>query len=57
VLISNYNPELLGTADRIIAFREGQLVAHYNKGEVSETELLKTTLGGSEIIPSQEELV
>lgn len=57
VLISNYNPELLGTADRIIAFREGRLVAQYNKGDVSETELLKTTLGGSDIIPRQQELV
>jgi rhamnose transport system ATP-binding protein len=57
LLISNYNPELLGTADHIIAFREGRLVARYNKGEVSEAELLKTTLGGSATIPSQEELV
>ena len=56
VLISNYNPELLGTADRIVAFREGRLVKHYKKGEVSEAELLKTTLGGSEFIPSEEEL-
>lgn len=57
VLISNYNPELVGTADRIIAFREGRLVAQYNKGEVSETELLKMTLGGSEATSRQEELV
>ena len=46
VLISNYNPELLGTADRIVAFREGRLVARYDKGEASEHELLRTTLGG-----------
>jgi ABC-type sugar transport system ATPase subunit len=47
VLISNYNPELLGTADRIIAFREGRLVARYEKGEATEEELLRTTLGSA----------
>ena len=47
VLISNYNPELLGTADRIIAFREGRLVARYDKGEATEHELLRTTLGSA----------
>jgi len=56
VLISNYNPELLGTADRIIAFREGRLVARYAKGEVSEEELLRTTLGSTERASVAEEL-
>ena len=46
ILISNYNPELLGTADRIVAFREGRLVARYDKGEATEHALLGTTLGG-----------
>jgi ABC-type sugar transport system ATPase subunit len=57
VLISNYNPELLGTADRIIAFREGRLVGRYEKGEVSEAELLRTTLGGIELAQAEQELV
>jgi ABC-type sugar transport system ATPase subunit len=55
VLISNYNPELLGTVDRIIAFREGRLVARYHKHEASEAELLKTTLGGSDMITAEQE--
>lgn len=57
VLISNYNPELLGTADRIIAFREGRVVKEYKKGEVSEAALLETTLGGNEFTAQFEELV
>jgi ABC-type sugar transport system ATPase subunit len=57
VLISNYNPELLGTADRIIAFREGRLAGRYEKGEVGETELLRTTLGGIELVQAEQELV
>ena len=55
VLISNYNPELLGIADRIIAFREGRLVARYEKGEATEHDLLRTTLGSAgETIRRQE---
>ncbi len=46
ILISNYNPELIGTADRIIAFREGRLVATFEKGEATEDALLATTMGG-----------
>jgi ABC-type sugar transport system ATPase subunit len=57
VLISNYNPELLGTADRIIAFREGRLAGRYEKGEVGETELLRTTLGGIELVQAEQGLV
>lgn len=57
ILISNYNPELLGNADRIIAFREGRVVKDYKKGEVSEAELLETTLGGNEFTSQFEELV
>ena len=56
VLISNYNPELLGTADRIIAFREGRLVASYDKGEANENELLRTTMGGADAVPAEQEL-
>lgn len=47
VIVSNYNPELLGTADRIVAFREGRLVASYEKGEATEQGLLNTTLGSA----------
>ena len=46
VLISNYNPELLGTADRIIAFREDRVVARFERGEAMEDRLLEATLGG-----------
>ena len=45
VLISNYNPELLGTADGIIVFREGAVVARYGRGEVGEDDLLEQTMG------------
>jgi ABC-type sugar transport system ATPase subunit len=55
VLISNYNPELLGTADRIIAFREGRLVARYEKGEANEDDLLSMTMGGAGTVPSEQE--
>ncbi len=55
VLISNYNPELLGTADRIIAFREGRLVAEYGKGEASEDALLRTTLGDADAVLAEQE--
>ena len=51
ILISNYNPELLGTADRIVAFREGRVVARYGKGEADEQALLDTTLGGVGVTP------
>ena len=53
ILISNYNPELLGTADRIIAFRNGEVVARYEQGEADEDQLLETTMGG-EIAASSE---
>jgi len=46
ILISSYNPGLIGTADRIIAFREGRLVATFEKGEATEDALLATTMGG-----------
>jgi ABC-type sugar transport system ATPase subunit len=45
ILISNYNPELLGTCDRIIAFREGRIVGEYQKGEADENILLEATMG------------
>lgn len=53
ILISNYNPELLGTADRIIAFREGKLVASYEKGSVTEDDLLSMTMGGADAAVAQ----
>ncbi len=56
VLISNYNPELLGTADRIVAFREGHLVARYAKGEATEQALLDTTLGGEGGTPLRKDI-
>lgn len=55
VLVSNYNPEILGTADRIIAFREGKLVAHYERGEATEDDLLDMTMGGAEAMLAEEE--
>lgn len=55
ILISNYNPELLGTADRIIAFREGRLIASYDRGEVTEDDLLASTMGGIEAMLVEEE--
>ncbi|GAB0112625.1 sugar ABC transporter ATP-binding protein [Acidisoma sp. C75] len=48
ILVSNYNPELLGTADRIIAFREGRVVACYGRGEASEDHLLEMTMGAAD---------
>lgn len=54
VLVSNYNPELLGTADRIVAFREGRLVALYGRGMATEDDLLGLTIGGGETIIAEE---
>lgn len=49
ILISNYNPELLGTADRIIVFREGHVVAEYQAGEADENALLAMTMGSEAV--------
>ncbi len=45
VVVSNYNDELLGIADRIVVFREGALIASYERGEANEHELTRLTLG------------
>lgn len=47
IMISNYNPEIIGIADRIIVFREGRLVKTYRSGELTEDELLDVTMGGA----------
>jgi ABC-type sugar transport system ATPase subunit len=47
VIVSNYNEELLAVADRIIVFREGALIASFERGQVSEEELTKLTMSGS----------
>lgn len=55
ILISNYNPELLGTADRIVAFREGRLVATFDSGAATEDDLLDMTMGGTDAALVEEE--
>lgn len=47
ILISNYNPELLGTSDRIVVFREGRLLKTFERGVATEDELLDMTIGGA----------
>jgi len=54
ILVSNYNPELLGTADRIITFREGKVVASYDRGEVTEDDLFVSTMGDTEAMFAEE---
>lgn len=57
ILVSNYNPELLGISDRIIAFREGEMVASYDRGAVDEDGLLDVTMGYVEAMHGEGEKV
>jgi len=48
IVVSSYNDELLGIADRIAVFREGAIVGSYRRGEVGERELALLTLGAGD---------
>ncbi|WP_414040743.1 sugar ABC transporter ATP-binding protein [Acidithiobacillus sp. M4-SHS-6] len=47
ILISNYNPEICGMADRVVVFREGRLFTTFEHGAATEEDLLDMTIGGT----------
>ena len=46
VLVSSYYPEVLGLADRVVALYEGQVAGVFDRGTVTEEQLIELTMGG-----------
>jgi ABC-type sugar transport system ATPase subunit len=46
VLVSSYYPEVLGLADRVVALYEGQVAGVFDRGTVTEEQLVELTMVG-----------
>ncbi len=47
IMISSDMPELIALSDKVVVMREGTMVAEIEKGEISEENILKHSIGGS----------
>ncbi|MHB8293235.1 MAG: sugar ABC transporter ATP-binding protein [Acidimicrobiales bacterium] len=47
IFVSSYNPELLGLADRIVAFFEARVVGVFDRDTVTEEQLIDLTMVGA----------
>jgi ABC-type sugar transport system ATPase subunit len=52
VFVSSYYPEVLGLADRIVALYEGQVAGVFDRGSVTEEQLVELTMSGRPIAVS-----
>lgn len=48
IMISSELPEIIGMSDRIYVMREGAIVAHFDKSEVTQQKIIAYAMGGDE---------